>query len=95
MISKSISERRIIAVSASFEARFVSSLVRLVLIGMGSEPRFLVKGYLLLEQQELEGFSELLVRSRVLEINPLLFTAWRLLFDFSFTSCAFFVFFQK
>lgn len=66
----------------------MSSLVGLVLIGMGSEPRFLVKGYLLPDQQEL-GFSELLVGNTVLEINPLFFTAWRLLLDFSFTSFVF------
>lgn len=88
MISKSI-KLQITAIPASFEACFIPSLVRLVLIGMGRELRFLVKGYLLPDQQELEGFSELLGRNTALEINPLFFTAWRLLFDFSFTSFVF------
>lgn len=57
MLSKSINKLQIITISASFEAYFISSGVKLILIGMGRTLRFLVKGYLLVEQLELEGFS--------------------------------------
>lgn len=93
MLSKSINKLQIITISASFKAYFISSVLRLVLIGMGRSLRFLIKGYLLVEQLELEGFQVyLLVRNKALEINPLSFTAWRLLFEFSFTSFVFFAF---